>query len=110
MESAFRVTQGLQAHHKVGFETPQGHHLLGRSGLAHGITLLLDPVQQFFGLVGPCRQGRSEQFIVVDACRCSALLGYLTSSCRCFQEGTELVVAQRVGNRRVRFSGIKVDA
>ena len=84
----------------MGSKASQGHHLLGGSCVAHGVALAFNPTQQLLGLVGPCTQRRAKQFVVTEL---SARHGGCVH--RRFQQGVELLMAQRIWNK-----GIRVDA
>ena len=60
VESAFGVTQRLEAHHHMGAQAAQCHHLFGGSRFADRVPLVFEPHQQFLGLISPCRKSSSQ--------------------------------------------------
>ena len=84
----------------MGAKTSQRHHLLGRTRVAYGIALSFNPMQQLLGLVSPSTQCCAEQFVIAE-------LPFRNGGCvhRRFQQGVELLMAQRVRNK-----GIGIDA
>ena len=94
----------------MGAETSKCHDLLRRARLADGISLLIDPLQQFSGLVSPGAQSSSEQFVLVDVLP-TDLAPRTVPAVHCsFQQGTQLVMAQRVGDGWILASVLRVDA
>ena len=83
----------------MGPKTSQRHHLLGRSRVAYSISLPFNPTQQLLGLVGTCTKCSAEQFVIAE-------LTFRNGGCvhRLFQQGVELLMAQRV-----RYKGIGID-
>ena len=82
----------------MGAKTSQRHHLLGRSRVAYSIALSFNPKQQLLGLVGPCTQCGAQQFVIAESCFRNG--GWIR---RRFQQGVELLMAQRVRNKRIRI-------